>query len=272
MNPFNAEEIIYLNSHLKNELQKKTATLFYTCVSGAHLYGMESPNSDIDVRGVFVNNTHKLLGLHRPEETIHWDLTQVHPSQPIHSDGLDIEVHEIAKFLSLALKSNCNVLEHLVAQPLYAEPEALEMRKLMLGMMSKNGLYNSYKGMATFNYHKFLKTGKKKTVKKYLYVFRGLLAGMYALQNGQIQPDLAQLSRCYQIPEVKELIKIKQANSETGALPADIDEAKLETVLVDLFERITKAYEKSNLPDKPDEEDVAKVNTWLIKLRKKHLT
>ena len=110
-NPFKASETIYFNSFLKNELQsKENSTLFYTVVSGAHLYGMESPNSDIDIRGVFVTNTHNLLGLHKPNDCFSKNTHQVHASQPEHSDGIDIVLHEIAKETNLALKSNCNII------------------------------------------------------------------------------------------------------------------------------------------------------------------
>jgi predicted nucleotidyltransferase len=271
--PFLPAETIYLNSNIKDKLRREhTAELFYLCVSGSHLYGMSSPDSDIDVRGCYVLNTNKLLGLNRPIDHAEWKITQTHPSCPEHPNGIEICLTEIAKETGLALKSNCNVLEHLSALPLYADADAYEWRKLLLEGMSKNGVYNSYKGLATFNYHKFLKTGKKKTVKKYLYVFRGLLAGAYALQNKAIQPNILLLSKYFQVPEIKKLIKAKSQGTENSGLPKGIKEEDLDSLLIKCFERIDKAYEKSTLQNEPDEEYFETVNSWIIKLRKKYLT
>jgi predicted nucleotidyltransferase len=264
-------ETIYLNSHIKDVLQKETASLFYTCISGSHLYGMNSPDSDIDIRGCFVLNSHNFLGLNRPIDHKDWSITEVTPKFP-HPNGIEICLNEVAKETSLALKSNCNVLEHLVAKPVYADADALYWRKMLLDKMTATGIYNSYKGMATFNYHKYLKTAQKKTVKKYLYVFRGLLAGTYALQNGCIEPNLTELSRCYQISEVKELLKIKSKGTEKEILPSNLDDVALDKVLVDLFERIDKAYEHTKLPKELEQDAFDEVNQWLIKLRRKHLT
>ncbi len=231
---------------------------------------MSSEDSDIDVRGCYVLNTHKFLGLNKPKDNVEWKITQVHPTCPDHPNGIEICLNEVAKETTLALRSNCNALEHLAATPLYADVDAMEWRKLLLEGMSKDGVYQSYKGLATFNYHKFLKTGKKKTVKKYLYVFRGLLAGTYALQTRKIEPNLQVLSKYFQIPEIKKLIKAKK--SENEKLPTGINEETLDRLLIQCFERIDKAYNKSTLQSKPDPEYVENVNNWLIKLRKKHLT
>ena len=47
----------------------------FAAVSGAHLYGFPSPDSDVDLRGAFVLPAAELLRLAEPQETI--TITQV---------------------------------------------------------------------------------------------------------------------------------------------------------------------------------------------------
>ncbi len=73
-------------------------TLFMT-VSGAHLYGFPSPDSDVDLRGVFILPQRALLGLDAPEETF---------SQTTQFAGYEVDLvaHEVKKFLELLLRKN----------------------------------------------------------------------------------------------------------------------------------------------------------------------
>jgi len=185
----NTNEIISLEDQIRLLAKTKkylndqhVSTLLSLGISGSHLYGFNSPDSDVDLRGIAISNTHQFLGLNRPMRNL--DITE---------GNMDIVIQEIGTITNLALKSNCTTLEQVIAPQIYSTPEFLEWKSMVLGMMNKTGLYKSYKGMAIFNYHKFIKTGRKKTVKKYLYIIRSLLAGIYALEEGKINPNLPEL-------------------------------------------------------------------------------
>jgi len=45
------EEQVKIISQIKNELGKRSARLFSLMISGSHLYGFSSPDSDVDIRG-----------------------------------------------------------------------------------------------------------------------------------------------------------------------------------------------------------------------------
>src|SRR5438093_3625727 len=79
--------------------------LFVT-VSGAHLYGFPSPDSDYDLRGVHVLPAEQVLGLTTGPETIEVSRDD---------DGLELDLvtHDAAKFFRLMLKRNGYVLEQL---------------------------------------------------------------------------------------------------------------------------------------------------------------
>jgi len=79
-----------------NQLPKEWK-LFET-VAGSHAYGTSTPESDIDIRGVFQMPTNKHLSLREPPERI--------------ADAKsDIEFHELKKFFCELLKAAPNVIE-----------------------------------------------------------------------------------------------------------------------------------------------------------------
>lgn len=82
--------------------------LLFATVSGAHLYGFPSRDSDIDLRGAHLLPAQDLLGLREPEETRTrmWDRDDVE---------MDLVTHDLRKFVRLMLKHNGYVLEQLLS-------------------------------------------------------------------------------------------------------------------------------------------------------------
>ena len=78
--------------------------LIFATVSGAHLYGFASPDSDWDLRGVHVLPADEVLGLFDPQETIEQEQKQ-------EGVELDLVTHDARKFFTLLLKRNGYVLE-----------------------------------------------------------------------------------------------------------------------------------------------------------------
>lgn len=246
-------------SKIKEKLYDKNAKLISLMISGSHLYGFESEDSDIDYRGMFISDTRDFLGLKPPKDVIEMEIK-----------NNDIVIFELKKEIKLALYGNCNSLERINAEQIVTTKEYLKLKQLVNNAWGKNGIYNSYKGMATFNYKKFILGGKSNT-KKYLYVFRGLMAGIYALQTGKIEPNIEKLNQYFKIKEVKKLINIKKNGMEKGDLPKDLDNGILEKKINDLFQKIDDAYIKSKIPEKPDNNDIKKVNDFLVKMRLERL-
>jgi len=248
------EERIDVIARIKEHVNiQQGGRLIYLTISGSDLYGFPSKNSDVDYRGCFQTATSNVLGLRRRRDVI-----EMEP---------DIVLFEVAKELNLAIKGNCNVLEHINAPAIYSTPEFLEMRELVNDNMSKNGIYNSYRGMAMFNYKKFILKGKKK-YKKYLYVFRGLMAGIYALETGIIQPNINILNKYFKIKEVSKLVELKKAGAEEEEAQDLVISGQLDKLIPPLIERIDRAYAKSKLPERIDPRGFKEINKWLINLRR----
>ncbi len=80
--------------------------LLFATISGAHLYGFPSPDSDYDLRGAHILTLKEVVGLHEKQETI--QVSEVR-------DGLELDLvtHDVAKFFGLLLQRNGYVLEQL---------------------------------------------------------------------------------------------------------------------------------------------------------------
>jgi uncharacterized protein len=80
--------------------------LLFATISGAHLYGFPSPDSDFDLRGAHLLGFKDLLGLNKGDDN-------VEVSGDKHGIDLDLVTHDAEKFFTLMLKRNGYVLEQL---------------------------------------------------------------------------------------------------------------------------------------------------------------
>ena len=244
---------IDLVAKMKNFCAGKRGKLFNLYISGSHLYGWDSIDSDIDIRGAIMLDKEEFLGLGAPNEVFEPGI-----------DGYDAVIFEMKKLVQLALKGNCNILEEINAPQFYKTAEFIKLKQLINNAFGKRGIYNSYRGLAEFNYKKFIKQGRN-TIKKYLYVFRGLMSGIYCLETGQIQPNIVQLNKRFKIKEVDELIKSKIEGTED--MQINVDEGRLDELIKDLFDKLDNAYLKCSMPEVPEQKDIDEINKYLINLR-----
>ncbi len=247
------EEQIKIVAQVKDKIDRdQNGQLIYLTLSGSHLYGFTSKDSDVDYRGTYLTGTENLLGLHKKRDVI-----EMKP---------DIVLFELTKELNLALKGNCNVIEHINADPVCRTAEYVEMKQMVNNIFPKRGVYNSYRGMGMFNYKKFILKGRT-TFKKYLYVFRALMAGIYVLQTGKIEPNIVTLNKYFKIPEIKVLVEAKKEGFENDEVKDITTDGSLDLLIPPLFERMDKAYVKSKIPDRVDPQLRGEINSWLIALR-----
>jgi len=79
-----------------------TEDLIFMTLAGSHMYGTNTPDSDIDLRGVCIPPPEVELGFARNFETIKFE-------------NEDTEVHSLKKFLTLVMENNPNIIELLYA-------------------------------------------------------------------------------------------------------------------------------------------------------------
>jgi predicted nucleotidyltransferase len=78
--------------------------LLFATISGAHLYGFPSPDSDFDLRGAHRLPLARVVGLDPGPETITVE-------EIVDGAEIDLVTHDVAKFFGLLLKRNGYVLE-----------------------------------------------------------------------------------------------------------------------------------------------------------------
>ena len=172
------EELI--KSKLK-EIEKRENVKILHCVeSGSRAWGFASPDSDYDVRFIYVRPKEFYLRLDKTRDVIEWQL----------DDTLDINGWDLSKALSLLYKSNPTLFEWNSSPIVYKTtkewaPIATIINKYFV---AKSGLYH-YLSTAKSNYREYLK-GEIVRLKKYFYVLRPLLACKWILAEGTPPPML----------------------------------------------------------------------------------
>ncbi len=233
--------------------------LVFATLSGAHLYGFPSPDSDYDLRGVHVLPVRELIGLNDGRETIE--------DAGIH-DGLELDLvtHDLKKSISLMLKKNGYVLEQLYS-PLIVQtsPAHEEMKALGSGCVTRHHAHH-YFGFAETQWKLFEKESPRR-VKPLLYVYRVLLTGIHLMRTGKVEANLIRLNEMFQLPCINELIARKLAGPEQSTLP--VDDISLHTSEYDRLRGVLQnAFETSSLPETPSSQPG--LNDLLVRVRLRH--
>src|SRR2546429_6423072 len=206
-----------IDSRLHRIVAAQPYPLLFATISGAHLYGFPSADSDFDLRGAHVLPLENVVGLAVRDET-------VEDSRVIGGLEMDIVSHELRKFFGLLLKKNGYVLEQLFS-PLIVQttPEHAELKAIAGGGANRTGVITKhhshhYFGFAETQWKLFLKESPRR-VKPLLYVYRVLLTGIYLMQTGEVEANLLKLNELFRLSYIDELVKRKLAGPEQSNLP-----------------------------------------------------
>lgn len=240
---------------LQQEFSHPYPLLFMT-VSGAHLYGFPSPDSDFDLRGVHLLPLPELLGLDARDETI--EQTEMRNGREI-----DLVTHDAKKFFGLMLKRNGYVLEQLFS-PLIVQttPWHEELKRLAKGCVTRFHAHH-YLGFAQTQWKLFEKEEPRR-VKPLLYVYRVLLTGIHLMRTGEVEANLMHLNRDFKLGYIDELIAQKLSGTEHGAIQSG-DMAFFRNEYERLLALLESARDASPLPAETDARHG--VNDFLIFIR-----
>lgn len=201
------EELIKLK--LREIEQKENIKILHCVESGSRAWGFASPDSDYDVRFIYVRPKEFYLRLDKTRDVIEWQL----------DDTLDINGWDISKALSLLYKSNPTLFEWNSSPIVYKTTNEWESIAAIINkyFVAKSGLYH-YLSTAKSNYREYLK-GETVRLKKYFYVLRPLLACKWILAEGTPPPMLfSELMAKYLdesiLEDVLKLLDLKMNNPE----------------------------------------------------------
>ena len=245
-----------LDPRIMTIVKEQPLPLIFATISGAHLYGFPSPDSDYDLRGVHILPVREVIGLNTPQETIEISTTR---------DGLEMDLvtHDLRKFFNLLLKKNGYVLEQLYS-PLIVQtnPEHDELKAIARDCITRHHAHH-YFGFAETQWKLFHKEQPRR-VKPLLYVYRVLLTGIHLMQTGEINANLVELNTQFRLPYINDLVQRKLAGPELATLP-DADLHFHESEYERLRGQLQLAFEATQLPETSSAQPA--LNDLLLRLR-----
>lgn len=219
--------------------------------SGSRAWGFASPDSDYDVRFIYVRQVEDYLKLETVRDVIEYPI----------DDMLDINGWDLQKTLKLLHKSNPTLFEWFSSPIIYMETEfADQFRKIMANYFSsKRSLYH-YISMAEGNYREYLKRDMVRA-KKYFYVLRPILACRWILEKGTHPPMLFSELMASQLPErlrddVNRLLELKMNSPEVREIPRIEKLNEYMDSSIDEIKNILQSMEEIKTPDWQELNDV----------------
>lgn len=215
--------------------------VIYRCVVGSRAYGLETEDSDTDLRGVYLAPFEMQASLFGAPEQFE-------------DNGAQTCYWELQKFLIMALKANPNVLECLFS-PLVEKvtplgEHLLALRSSFLSQM----IFQTFNGYALSQFKKLEQDLRNQGAirwKHAMHLLRLLLTGTATLREHRV-PVLVETHR-------DRLLAVKR-----GEIPwAEIDSWRGE-----LHRDFEAALRQTRLPERPDYE---KVNAFLITARRSQI-
>lgn len=188
-------------------------TVLFACESGSRGWGFASPDSDYDVRFIYVHRLRWYLAVEPGRDVI---------ERPISGD-LDVSGWDLRKALGLLRQSNPILMEWLDSPIVYREEAATMARFRTLARQAFSPLrgYHHYVAMAKKNFRGYLQ-GDEVRYKKYLYVLRPLLAARWLRDGRGVPPmrfaELAQasLQDPALVDEINRLLEVKMRAGEAA--------------------------------------------------------
>jgi predicted nucleotidyltransferase len=222
-------------------------TPILTGTVGSTAYGLATPESDVDTLSVAVAPTRDVLGLHPPRDKT---------ASFVRTDP-DITVHEIGKYLALALKANPTVTELLwLPDDCYTltHPLGLDLMDLRRSLLGATAVRNAYLGYATSQFRKMERRGdgtfssdtKNRVAKHARHLMRLLTQGSELFVRGEMSVRLTNPEEYHAFGQLVlddpseglRLAREKLATAEhifdtyTPALPMIVDEKPVQDWLV----------------------------------------
>ncbi len=216
-----------IRSRLVDFEQQHDSRVLFAVESGSRAWGFASPDSDFDVRAVFVRPLDRYLAVTQPPE----DYTRL--------DGdFDLGAWDLRKFLRLLRKSNATPAEWLQSPIRYAGDEDAFAKLLTLAEASfqPRTMLNHYRGLARQSWGNFDAEGYGK-LKKFFYVLRPLLAARWIAERRTVPPmAFAPLRVMLEDPDVS------RAVDELVLRKREVAEGHVEQIPALLREYVTESF------------------------------
>ena len=232
--------------------------LLFVTLSGSHLYGFPSADSDFDLRGVHVAPAREILSLRGLQrDTI---------EAKSFDDGFEDELvtHDARKYFTLLLRNNGYVLEQIFSPIVIHDSGYLDqLREIAKRCITSNHALH-YKGFGYKEWTRFV-LKPTKHVKRILYVFRVFMTGIYLMRTGQVESNILRLNEFFRLPYINTLVEQKLNGYEKDELAAGHGLDYYSSEYLKLEEMLEDAAAHSDLPKEPGGE--GELSDLLVHLR-----
>ncbi|MFC9995779.1 DNA polymerase beta superfamily protein [Nocardia sp. NPDC127526] len=218
-------------------------------IVGSTAYGLNTPASDIDYAGIYVEPTANLLGLHPPSRE---------RATKKGRDDADATYHEIGKAMGLMLSCNPTAMEILwLDEHLLTTPFGEELIALRSNFLSAKRVRDAFFGYAMSQFSRLVKRGRfqgsldTRREKHARHTMRLLVQGLTLYTTGHLPIDMTHkrdfifdfgktIAADPDAEAAAEILAIYEDafNDARTALPTEPNEAPLE----DLLQRIRRAH------------------------------
>ena len=237
------EKILELLKQVEKDYNVK---ILFAVESGSRSWGFPSEDSDYDVRAVHIGSPERYLGLNHPPNEIEFF--------PDTKPKIDIVSWDIKKFAKLFLASNPTVSEWLESKIAYIEsPYRKKLEKIFKNGFSRYTLKKHYVALSRGNYEKYIKNEDVVSLKKYIYILRGLACVEYLLKESTM-PPLNYKNVIGYLPKdmakfMEEIVAKKQRSEELkGRSNKDINK-QIERYFAMEFEKTGSNFNKEQIND-----------------------
>ncbi len=201
--------IAEINEKLDEIERKEGVRILHAVESGSRAWGFASPDSDYDVRFVYVRPKEDYLRLDEPRDVIEWQLDEV----------LDINGWDLRKALRQFAKGNATLFEWSGSPIVYRTTEDwTRIKEISKHYFSEKAAVYHYYGTANSTLQGYL-LGDAVRYKKYFYALRPLLAARFIEEYHVAPPVLFDDLLKMDLPEelrqaIDELLEAKKRTTE----------------------------------------------------------
>lgn len=191
--------------------QSEHVKIILAVEAGSRAWGFSSPDSDYDVRFIYIKEKKEYLRLEEIRDSIDWQ----------QDEHLDMEGWDLRKVLRMIYRSTPEIYEWFFSGIVYREtPEAQELRKLLPEYFSITKCAQNYLHIASMVFRTYFRDDEVWQV-KYFYLLRPMLQIQWMLEEKNVPPvQMEELVREKMPDEWKgfilEILEKKKKSSELG--------------------------------------------------------
>jgi len=166
---------------IKNVEEKYNVKIIFACESGSRAWGFPSPNSDYDIRFVYIRKEEDYLKLNKERDVIEYML----------DDVIDMNGWDLDKALKLLHASNPTLFEWLNSPIIYYKRDFYnDLLKISNNYFDLKKELGHYISMCESTYSSDIKKQDNIKLKTYFYVIRPILAAKWCIEEKTIPPVL----------------------------------------------------------------------------------